>query len=167
MKFENNILNSDTKITNIEEEYAFTALVLLKPFRSINDLKYNSSFVEQYRICYDAFIKSNKDILQNIQNIHNANIFDPVLDSLEKETECYVPEKSQEMQENEKEEEELNNNFDEYMLNSLLNISGNVDSDMNNMMIENNNENDMEEISNSLIINLGIYFINFTFKIRK
>ena len=73
---------------------------------------------------------------------------------MEKETECYVPEKSQEMQENEKEEEELNNNFDEYMLNSLLNISGNVDSDMNNMMIENNNENDMEEISNSLMINL-------------
>ena len=76
-KFEGNILNNDTQITPIMEEYAEVVLIVFCSYRNQNDLKIDNSYVKKFRdIYYNSEIKIRMELdcfLQHIQDIRNGS----------------------------------------------------------------------------------------------
>lgn len=78
-----NILDKEIMTNANIEEYCMAVLILLVPFRNINDITCNSSYLAKYRQCYDNYIKPCKHYLENMQDLRNAKRFDIAFDELE------------------------------------------------------------------------------------
>ncbi len=109
------------------EDYVKTLLILCYPFRQKEDLMDQGSYVSKFRLVSRDIFDTYGSLLQNIQDIRNAERCKCRMDELARETEAFRSETNGEDSEN---EEEVDDNERQYLDSLFTNMTSFDDHDV-------------------------------------